>query len=328
MHFKRNPLTAAILMILASPAAEAADTELAGEVTLGEIEVRGDRTQDDYASGVTSVGGKIPTPVRDVPQSVTVIDRALMDSQSVTTLKDALRNVPGITLSSGEGGNIGDNINIRGYNARTDLFLDGFRDRGNYTRETFFLDAIEVLKGPLSMLFGRGSTGGVINQASKQASLREHSEVGLGIGTDAYYRVTADVNRKLSDTSAWRISALGHTEQSTRDVVEVKRYGVAPTARFGIGTPTEITVSALHQRSDEVPDFGLPFTPNGTRDNPSQPVAVRSGNFYGFTDDFFDQKVDSLNLRVDHKFSPALSCATRPSTTARVPTPRRRCSRT
>ena len=86
------------------------------------------------------------------------------------TLKDALRNMPGITLSSGEGGNIGDNINIRGYSARTDLFLDGFRDRGHYARETFFLDAVEVLKGPPSMLFGRGSTGGVINRPASRSS--------------------------------------------------------------------------------------------------------------------------------------------------------------
>lgn len=306
MQLKRKPLTAAILMVLALPAAKAADT--AAETTLGEVEVRGGRPQDDYAPGATSTGGKGgATAIRDVPQSVTVINRAVMDSQGVTTLKDALRNVPGITLSSGEGGNIGDNINIRGYNARTDLFLDGFRDRGHYTRETFFLDAVEVLKGPSSMLFGRGSTGGVINQVSKQAGLRDHSEVGLGVGTDAYYRATADVNQKMSDTSAFRISALAHTEESTRDVIEADRYGIAPTARFGIGTPTEVTVSALHQRSDEIPDYGLPFTPGGTQANPSTPVSVDVDNFYGFTDDFFDQKVDALNLRIDHRFSPTFS---------------------
>jgi catecholate siderophore receptor len=304
MQLKRKPLTAAILMVLALPVAEAADT--AAETTLGEVEVRGGR--DDYAPGVTSIGGKGgATAIRDLPQSATVINRAVMNSQNVTTLKEALRNVPGITISSGEGGNIGDNINIRGYSARTDLFLDGFRDRGHYSRETFFLDAVEVLKGPSSMLFGRGSTGGVINQVSKQAGLRDHSEVGLGVGTDAYYRATADVNRKMSDTSAFRVSVLAHTEESTRDVVEADRYGIAPTARFGIGTATEVSVYALHQRSDEIPDYGLPFTPGGTKVNPATPVSVDVDNFYGFTDDFFDQRVDALNLRVDHKFSPGLS---------------------
>jgi catecholate siderophore receptor len=230
-----------------------------------------------------------------------------MDSQGVTTLKDALRNVPGITLSSGEGGNIGDNVNIRGYNARTDLFLDGFRDRGHYSRETFFLESVEVLKGPSSMLFGRGSTGGVINQVTKQADLDSRKEASVSVGTDTLYRLTADVNQKVSDTSAFRVSAFGHTEESTRDVVESERYGIAPSLRFGIGTPTEVTVSALHQRSQEVPDYGLPFSPGGNAANPSKPVDVNIDNFFGFTDDFFDQKVDSLSLRVEHKFSPTLS---------------------
>jgi catecholate siderophore receptor len=300
---KLRPISAALLAALALPATAA---EEAAKV-LPEVQVQGQSESGDYNPGVTSTGAKTPTPIRDVPQSVTVVNREVMESQGAVTLKDALRNVPGITISSGEGGHIGDNINIRGYGARTDLFLDGFRNIGHYSREVFFLESVEVLKGPSSMLFGRGSTGGVINQVSKQADLRSRREVSAGIGTDAYYRATADVNQKTSDTSAFRISALGHSEESTRDVVEAERYGVAPTARFGIGTPTEITVSALHQRSEEIPDYGLPFTPGGTKENPAKPVNVDINNFYGFTDDFFNQDVDTLSLRIDHKFSPALS---------------------
>lgn len=307
-NFKLTPLSAALLAALGAPVVLAADAEppARSATVLPEVQVRGQGEANDYNPGVTSIG-KTPTPIRDVPQSVTVINRAIMDAQNATTLKDALRNVPGITITSGEGGNIGDNINIRGYSARTDLFLDGFRDRGNYARETFFLESVEVLKGPSSMLFGRGSTGGVINQVSKQASLRDAQEVTLGIGTDSYYRATADVNRKMSDTSAFRISALGHTNESTRDVVDAERYGVAPTLRFGIGTPTEVAISALHQRSKEVPDYGLPFTQNGTKENPAKPVDVDIDNFFGFTDDFFDQDVDALGARIEHKFSPTLS---------------------
>lgn len=302
-RFNLRPISAALLAALAAPVLHAAEPGV-----LPQVEVRGQSERNDYNPGVTSAGSKgAPTAIRDLPQSVTVINRAVMDSQGVTTLKDALRNVPGITLSSGEGGNIGDNVNIRGYNARTDLYLDGFRDRGHYSRETFFLDSVEVLKGPSSMLFGRGSTGGVINQVSKQADLNTRKEASASVGTDALYRLTADVNQKTSDTSAFRIAAFGHSEQSTRDVVEADRYGVAPSLRFGIGTPTEVTVSALHQRSQEVPDYGLPFQPGGTAANPSKPVNVDIDNFYGFTDDFFDQRVNSLSLRIDHKFSSNLS---------------------
>lgn len=306
VRFKLRPLSAALLAALGASAALSTRAEEPVAPVLPEVKVRGEGENNDYAPGITTIG-KTPTPIRDVPQSVTVINRAVMDAQGVATLKDALRNVPGITISSGEGGNIGDNINIRGYNARTDLFLDGFRDRGHYTRETFFLEGVEVLKGPSSMLFGRGSTGGVINQVSKQAGLIDADEITLGAGTNEYYRATGDVNRKLSDTSAFRVSVLGHTNGSTRDVVEGERYGIAPTARFGIGTPTEVAVSALHLRSQEIPDYGLPFTPGGTRANPARPVNVDSDNFYGFTDDFFDQDTDALALRVQHAFTPMLS---------------------
>jgi catecholate siderophore receptor len=304
-RFKLRPISAALIAALTAPGLRAADEAPAG--VMPEVQVHGQGERDDFNAGTTSVGGKTPTPIRDVPQSVTVINRAVMESQGVITLKDALRNIPGITLQSGEGGNIGDNINIRGYNARTDLYLDGFRDRGHYTRETFFLEAVEVLKGPSSMLFGRGSTGGVINQVSKQADLDTRQEVGLSIGTDSLYRLTADANQKLSDTSAFRVAVLGHTEHSTRDVVEAERYGVAPSLRFGIGTPTEITVSALYQRSDEIPDYGIPFTPGGTKANPAKPVDVDIKNFYGFTDDFFDQEVGALGVRIEHRFSPSVS---------------------
>lgn len=309
VRFKLRPLSAALVAALGAPSALPARAEepaAPGATVLPEVQVRGQGETNDYAPGITTIG-KTPTPIRDVPQSVTVINRAVMDAQSASTLKEALRNVPGITISAGEGGQIGDNINIRGYSARTDLFLDGFRDRGQYTRDTFFLDAVEVLKGPSSMLFGRGSTGGVINQVSKQPSLRDGKEVSLGLGTQSYYRATADVNQKMSDTSAFRVSALAHTNESTRDIVEAERYGIAPSLRFGIGTSTEVGVSLVSQRSHEIPDYGFPFATGGTKENPARPIDVRKDNFYGFTDDRFDQDVDVLTARVEHKVSPLLS---------------------
>ena len=103
----------------------------------------------------------------DVPQNVVVVNKALMESRGATSLTDALRNVSGITIGGAEGGQIGNNINLNGFAARTDIYLDGFRDRGQYYRDTFALEQVEVLMGPSSMLFGRGSTGGVINQVTK-----------------------------------------------------------------------------------------------------------------------------------------------------------------
>jgi catecholate siderophore receptor len=309
MNRRLTPIAAALVTVFATPIAfqPAFAQSTPSATTLPEVKVYDQSDKDDYAPAKTTVGGKTPALIRDVPQSVTVINRAVLDAQGATSLTDALRNVPGITLSAGEGGAIGDNINIRGFSARTDTFLDGMRDRGQYARETFFLDSVEVLKGPSSMLFGRGSTGGVINQVTKQATLSDLSEVGFGVGTDSYYRATADVNRKLSDTSAFRITALAHTNESTRDEIESKRYGIAPSLRFGIGTPTELTVSSVHQRREDIPDYGFPFTAGGTKANPAKPIDADEDNFYGFTDDNFDQDVDIVNVRVEHKFSPMLS---------------------
>lgn len=302
---------AALLCAALSPMSAFADAP--GVTTLPPVQVRGEALGGDYAPGAATVGAKTATPVRDIPQVITVVPQAVLSAQQANTLTDALRYVPGITLSAGEGGAIGDNINLRGQSARTDVFIDGFRDRGQYTRDTFYIDSVEVLKGPSSLFFGRGSTGGVINQVSKAPGLRPRNDVGVTVGTEDYYRATADFNRPLSDTSALRIAAVAHTNKSTRDVVESERYGVAPSLRFGIGTPTTFTISSMHLRSKEIPDLGVstissdPANPAGTKADPARPFHVDHDNFYGFTDDYFDQDVDAVTARIEHRFSPALT---------------------
>ena len=133
--------------------------DAAADPTLPEVKVRDAPAGADYNPATSSIGGGVDTPLRDIPQSVTVINSTLMQAQGATSLADALRNVPGITMGAAEGGSIGNNFNLRGFTARTDLYLDGMRDRGQFYRDVFSLDAVEVLQGPSSMLFGRGSTG-------------------------------------------------------------------------------------------------------------------------------------------------------------------------
>lgn len=210
--------------------------------TLPQTEVSGTSIRDDYQRDISTVGGKVPTAIRDIPQSVTVIDKAVMQAQGATSFADALRNSPAITLGGAEGGQIGNNINLRGFAARTDIYLDGFRDRGQYYRDTFDLEAIEVLEGPSSMLFGRGSTGGVINQVSKQANLKPLNEVSGTLGTNDQYRTSFDLNHPLSETAAFRINGFAQNIHTTRDVMNNRDWGVAPTLKLGIGTPTQITL--------------------------------------------------------------------------------------
>jgi catecholate siderophore receptor len=223
-----------------------------------------------------------------------------MDAQGTASLTDALRNVPGITIGGAEGGQIGTNINLRGFSARTDIYLDGMRDRGQYYRDTFYLNSIEVLKGPSSMLFGRGSTGGVINQVRKLPTLGDHNEVTATVGTGDYYRTTADFNKQLSDTSAMRIAVMGQNVGTTRDVMENEDYGIAPSLRFGIGTPTEITLSALIEHNNDMPDYGIP-TVNG------KPAKVSYDNYYGLTNDSTKQDATILNATIKHVFNDNLT---------------------
>ncbi len=146
-----------------------------------------------------SASAKLPEPLRDVPQTVNVITSAVMAQQGATTLRDVLRNVPGITFQAGEGGvPAGDQLTIRGFSARTDIFVDGVRDFGGYTRDSFNLEQVEVIKGPSSGVSGRGSTGGSINQVSKMPGLTPSYDVSFGGGNGDYLRTTLDVNQPIA----------------------------------------------------------------------------------------------------------------------------------
>jgi catecholate siderophore receptor len=319
--FNKKPLVTALTLAFAipfaapsiaqtSPQASSQDTAQAAPpasssassdgVTLPAVTVTGQSDKQDFQADISSVGAKVPTALRDIPQTVTVINKALLESQGVTSFENALRNAPGITIGGAEGGQIGNNINLRGFTAQNDIYLDGFRDRNQYYRDTFDLEAIEVLYGPSAMLFGRGSTGGVINQVSKKATLTPSAEVSTSIGTNDRYRTTVDVNHPLSDTAAVRINAFGQDLGSTRDVMKSKDYGIAPEVRFGIGTPTEVTLSALIQHNNDMPDYGVPPL-NG------HPAPVPKNTFYGLTTDRTIQDVQTVSGRIEHRFSDDLT---------------------
>ncbi|MFM0438815.1 TonB-dependent siderophore receptor [Paraburkholderia strydomiana] len=311
--FRNTPLAAAVLVAFATrlyaqstatpatgaqPGSPASAASVSAEsATLPTVKVTGQNSRSaDFAPDVSSVGAKVPTALRDIPQAAVVVPKAVLQSQAASSFTDALRNVPGITIGAAEGGQIGNNINLRGFSARTDIYLDGFRDRGQYYRDTFNLESIDVLYGPSSLYFGRGSTGGVINQVSKQPTLKPRADVSLQAGTHDRYRTTVDLDTPITSTSAFRINAFGQSLGSSRDVMKSKDYGVAPEVKFGIGTPTEITLSALIQHNRDQPDYGIPAL-NG------HPAPVHRGTFYGFTDDRTIQDVQTLNARIEHRFN-------------------------
>lgn len=280
----------------ADPTAPATTTT----TTMTPVTVTGSRPSEDFApppASINRLGGEI----RDIPQSVVIINKALMQSQGATSFQSAVRNTPGLTLGAAEGGTIGNNINLNGFSARTDIYLDGMRDRGQYYRDTFALEQIEILMGPSSMLFGRGSTGGVINQVMKKPSLAKATELGASVTSNGLTRFTADVNQPMDETSAARVNMMFQRgKASTRDLTDVLDFGIAPSVKLGIGTPTEITLSALLQHNHDNVDYGLPNY-NGYLLTPP-----RNTN-YGLSDDYTNTDQIMLNATVDHKFHKNLS---------------------
>jgi len=268
---------------------------------LPEVVVTG--TQNSYQSQQSDLP-KLPEPLRDTPQSITVVPRELMDDQHSTTLRDALRNVAGISIAAGEGSSQGDNLTIRGFTARNDIFMDGMRDFGSYYRDPFNLERVEVLEGPSGILFGRGSTGGVVEQDSKTPQLRAFVNGSASLGTDLTRRGTLDLNEPLPEVSsnaAFRLNIMGTDAQvAQRNEAENRRFGVAPTVAFGLGTPTRLTVSYFHQSEADTPDYGVPWLLN-------TPAPVPREDYYGFRDDYLNTGADLGTIKLEHDFSDDLT---------------------
>jgi catecholate siderophore receptor len=269
--------------------------------TMTPVTISGTRPSDDFAPPPVSLNRLGATDVRDIPQSIVIIDKALMQSQGATSFQSAIRNTPGLTLGAAEGGNIGNNINLNGFSARTDIYLDGMRDRGQYYRDTFALEQIEILMGPSSMLFGRGSTGGVINQVMKKPSMNKAVEVSASVTSNGLTRFTADGNTPFDGDKAARVNMMFQRgKASTRDLTDVLDFGFAPSVKLGIGSPTEITLSALVQHNDDNVDYGVPSY-NGYLLQPPR------NNNYGYADDYTKTDTFMLNATVDHRFDKDLS---------------------
>lgn len=251
---------------------------------------------------------KYTQPLVDIPQTVTVIPQRAITEQGATTLREVLRNVPGISIQAGEGGvPAGDNLSVRGFNARTDIFIDGVRDFGGYSRDSFNIDQVEVSKGPSSSFAGRGSTGGAINMVSKYAASNPFVTGTLGLGTDSMQRATLDVNQKVAgrDDTAVRVAAMWHSQDvSNRDAVEADRWGVAPSIAFGLNGPTRVDLGFFHLSQDNVPDYGIPWvtaTHNTLAGYRNQPPPVDYDNFYGLRGrDYERTKTDIGTAIVKH----------------------------
>lgn len=248
---------------------------------------------------------KYTAPLRDTPQTIEVVSRDVIEGQNLLSLRDVLSTLPGITFGAGEGGGgFGDSINLRGFSANNDIQVDGVRDSAQYSRtDTFNLEQIEVVNGANSVYSGAGSVGGTINLVSKVASEGDFTNVGLGVGTDSYGRVTLDSNQMIGDSVAVRFNVMGHrNDVPGRDVEEMKRWGFAPSITFGIGSDTTYSLSYLHQRDDNTPQYGVPYFFTGNRSF-SLP-GLDPGTYYGYRNvDTQEIEVDSFTGVLNHTFN-------------------------
>ena len=256
---------------------------------------------EDKLQSIEVTGTAIHTS-QDISQSTDTLDKKELAEQNLSLVQDALRNVPGITLNSGEGGAHGDSVNLRGLSVPDSFFLDGVRDIGQYQRDTFNSDSIAVLLGPASALFGRGSTSGVINSLSKQPMLTPYAAISVSGGRADYWRGTGDFNLPLSATAAARVTFMDQSNGVVeRDQVRYRRYGVAPTLSLGIDTPTRLTFSYFKEEENNLPDYGIPFIDGA-------PAHVERSNYYSLAN--YDRTRTNTNIgtiRFEHEFSDSLT---------------------
>jgi len=236
-------------------------------------------------------------PILDTPQSVTAISEEIIQLQAASDLRDVLRNAPSVSAHADEDNAQGTNVQIRGFSARYDMYLDGQLDFGSYYRDPFNLEEVEVLTGPSSVLFGRGSTGGAIEQITKKPRMDEFADGTVSLGSDRLKRMTADVNVPVQDGAAFRMSGMAQDGGTAgRDVVRTRRAGVAPSFAVGMNSATQLTISYLYQRQWDRPDYGVPWVDIGSVSNISHPAPVPPDNFYGFRSDYSRVSVNLLTV--------------------------------
>jgi catecholate siderophore receptor len=309
----------------AAPEANAAPAApVASGGVMQEVRVEGSKENEFKADRASST--KYTELLVNTPQTITVIKKELIEQQGAVTLADALRNTPGVgAFFLGENGatNTGDAIYMRGFDASSSIYVDGVRDMGSISRDIFNVEQIDIVKGPAGTDGGRGSPTGSINLSSKQATMQDAYSGIVTAGSGKQKRATADLNKVVDYNSgtAFRLNLLAQDSGNpARDVVNNKRWAVAPTIGFGIGSPTRVSLSLLHVDQDNIPDGGVPTvglpgytSPGASTNNKNDPrlylnnaQRVDPRGFYGSTSDYDKVKADMATVRVEHDFSPAV----------------------
>lgn len=297
---------------------------IAAAVPAMAFAAQGDSVQEELSLPATSVTSAAEVPYKatrsandkmteallDTPKTVQVIKKEMLREQGASSLMEALRNTPGITMQLGENGNTaaGDTFMMRGFSTQTSTFVDGIRDLGAVSRDVFNIEQVEVVKGAAGSDIGRGASSGYINLVSKLPTLEDSISGTLGYGTADKAAMTADINQTMSQGSALRLNLMRRDGGvDGRDYVENSSYAVAPALAFGLDGDTRLYLYSQHVRQENVPDGGIPTIGMSGFYNADARLnrggKVDEDNYYGSDNDYEDVEADMLSVKFEHDFN-------------------------
>ncbi|HEY3328338.1 MAG TPA: TonB-dependent siderophore receptor [Novimethylophilus sp.] len=292
-------MTLTAMPLYAAAADGAADQKT--EASLPEVKVQGNKDAG-YSTMFSTSATKSNAPLRDVPQTVNIVPQQLIRDQGARSMQDVLRNVPGVGMSSGDGQR--DQVTIRGFTAIADQFIDGIRDDALYFRDLSNIERVEVLKGPAAVLYGRGSSGGLINRVTKKPQAGAFGEVTMNFGSNDLKRTSFDANTSVNEHINLRVTGAYEDSGSYRDQGFVERSSIAPAVSIRFTEDTRLLMQGEFAKDKRITDFGIPSFDG-------RPVDVPRSTYYGSgnarRDDTTATEVSSLAVVFDHRFNDALS---------------------
>ncbi|HSN40203.1 MAG TPA: TonB-dependent siderophore receptor [Burkholderiales bacterium] len=294
-RFRLNPIALAFAA-LTLPAPALAQTQT--EQQLPEVKVQSGRDAAGYNPPTATSATKIEAPLRDIPQTVNVVPTELLRDQGARSMQDALKNVPGVGLSTGDGQR--DQVSIRGFTAIADQFVDGLRDDALYFRDLSNIERVEIIKGPASVLYGRGSSGGLINRITKKPGANT-GEVTAQAGSWNQRRGEFDLGRTLGGSgAAFRVTGAVERADSYRSQQFLNREAFAPSLALRLPGDTQLLVQGEYLSDRRVTDFGIPAFRG-------RPVDVPASTYYGAANardvDYSQSDVQALGFTLTHRIN-------------------------
>ncbi len=296
--FRINPVCLSLLSLCV---AQAIHAQPKTPLEMPSATVTSTQEQSSYKPASSKSALKIDAPLRDIPQSVSVIPQSLIKDQGAQSMEDVLKNVPGVGLSNGDGQR--DQVTIRGFSAIGDQYIDGIRDDALYFRDLSNIEQVEVIKGPAAVLYGRGSSGGLINSVTKKPTFDPKQEIGVSLDSEGKKRTQFDAGwaDQQQGSKALRVTGALEDSEGFRDDAFLERKAIAPSAFFKLSDDLELNLGASYLYDKRLIDFGIPALDG-------RPVQVDRDKRFGSSDpdqDYTRSEVFSFTAGIDYRLNDA-----------------------